>query len=61
MVTQGPAIIRSLPLRISIHSTLKRRVRVSRIAIDYDSPWQSIAPYLVARTFVGQVGLLGRS
>ena len=33
------------------------RARFERIATDYDSPWQSIAPYLVARTFVRQASL----
>lgn len=33
------------------------RARFERIAIDYESPWQSIAPYLVARTFVRQASL----
>ena len=33
------------------------RARFEKIAGDYDSPWQPIAPYLVARTFVRQASL----
>ena len=33
------------------------RARFEKIASDYDSPWQQIAPYLVARTLVRQASL----